>query len=72
MKRRLAILICLASILMTTSAFAYAATCESLKSLSLEHTAITSAQSVAAGDQVAKYKGSGSIDDAANFVCGHR
>lgn len=50
MRRRLAILICLASILMTTSAFAYAATCESLKSLSLEHTTITSAQSVAAGE----------------------
>src|SRR5438105_37399 len=50
MKRRLAILICVPSILMTTSAFAYAATCESLKSVSLEHTTITSAQSVAAGE----------------------
>jgi feruloyl esterase len=47
MKRPLAILICIASI---ASARAYGATCESLKSLSLEHTTITSAQSVAAGE----------------------
>src|SRR5258708_792631 len=41
--------VALVTVLMS-SAIAYGATCESLKSLSLEHTTITLAQAVAAGE----------------------
>ena len=50
------------------------ATCETLASLSLPDAKITTAQAVAAGEftpypQLAPHTGSGSIDEAENFVC---
>ena len=80
MRDRLLVTVCALTVLMTGpyASSAAGATCQSLATLSLPEATIASHRTGGTVDrtrppcpypQVAKWKGSGSTDDAANFAC---